>query len=287
MPRFRSYDSTELAYHVQGAGPPLVCLPGGPARASSYLGDLGGLVADRTLIMLDQRGTGESAVPADESSYRCDRIADDVEALRLHLALDRMDVLAHSAGATVAHLYASRCPGRIAKLALVTPSLRAVGLPAVGAAEAQASRSCEWWFAEARAAAFAWDQAVAEGRPSAELAPLWQPAAPFAYGRWDERARAHSEAETWERSHPGTDGFYAGFEPDTALVRAALKALDVPVLVLAGELDAAPTPEAARRLAALYPRAEVVVQAGASHYPWVDNPVSFRTTVRDWLVATG
>jgi len=35
MPSFCAADGTELAYHVQGA--PLVCLPGGPGRASSYL----------------------------------------------------------------------------------------------------------------------------------------------------------------------------------------------------------------------------------------------------------
>jgi pimeloyl-ACP methyl ester carboxylesterase len=286
VPRFRSYDSTELAYHVQGAGPPLVCLPGGPARASSYLGDLGGLVAHRTLIMLDQRGTGESEVPADEASYRCDRLVDDLEALRVHLALDRMDLLAHSAGASVAQLYATRFADRIARLVLVTPSLQVLGLPPVGAAEAQAKRAGEWWFAEAKSASYARQQAIAEGQTSADLAPLALAAAPFWYGRWDERARAHSEADSWERSHPGTDGFYAGFEPDTAAVRDALKALDVPVLVVAGELDAVPTPEAARRLSGHFPRAEVVVQQGAGHFPWVDDPVGFARTVQDFLAAT-
>ena len=59
MGRFRSYDGTELAYHVQGRGPLLVCLPGGPGRSSAYLGDLGGLSAHRTLVLLDTRGTGD------------------------------------------------------------------------------------------------------------------------------------------------------------------------------------------------------------------------------------
>lgn len=283
MPRFPSYDSTELAYHVQGAGPPLVCLPGGPARASSYLGDLGGLTSDRTLILLDQRGTGESAAPDDETTYRCDRLVEDLEALRGHLALDRMDLLAHSAGGIVAQLYASRYPERIARLMLIAPGLRAVGLPAVRASEVQAGRADQWWFAEARAAMYAWEQATAEGTPSAQLAPLRLAKAPFSYGRWDERARAHSEADSWERSHPGTDGFYAGFDPDTEQVRGALKSLDVPVLVLAGELDPRPTPEAAHRLAALFPRAQVVVQQDSGHYPWVDDPVGFARTIRDFL----
>src|SRR5215212_11058548 len=98
MATFDSADGTRLAYHQAGEGRSLVCLPGGPMRASAYLGDLGGLSAHRRLVLLDLRGTGDSAVPADPASYRCDRLVDDVEALRVELDLDRMDLLGHSAG---------------------------------------------------------------------------------------------------------------------------------------------------------------------------------------------
>ena len=90
MARFASYDGTQIGYRVLGAGPPLVCLPGGPGRASEYLGDLGGLSRSRQLILPDTRGTGQSADARDPGSYRCDRLAGDVEALRAHLGLDRM-----------------------------------------------------------------------------------------------------------------------------------------------------------------------------------------------------
>jgi len=39
VPSFASYDGTEIGYRLLGAGPPLVCLPGGPGRAAEYLGD--------------------------------------------------------------------------------------------------------------------------------------------------------------------------------------------------------------------------------------------------------
>src|SRR5918995_3787249 len=132
-----SVDGTRLAHHRAGEGPPLVCLPGGPMQASAYLGDLGGLSAHRSLVLLDLRGTGESAVPADPTSYRCDRLVDDVEALRAHLGRDRVDLLGHSAGGTLAVLYAARYPDRIGRLALVTPSPRAVGLEITDAARRQ------------------------------------------------------------------------------------------------------------------------------------------------------
>jgi pimeloyl-ACP methyl ester carboxylesterase len=86
---FDGADGTRLAYHQAGEGRPLICLPGGPMQASAYLGDLGGLSAHRWLVLLDLRGTGASALPADPTSYRCDRQVDDVEALRMHLGLGR------------------------------------------------------------------------------------------------------------------------------------------------------------------------------------------------------
>jgi pimeloyl-ACP methyl ester carboxylesterase len=121
---FAAADGTRLAYHRTGAGDPLVCIPGGPLHASAYLGDLGGLPS---LVRLDLRGTGDSAA-ADPATYRCDRLVDDVEALRVHLGLERMDLLGHSAGAAVAVLYATRYPEHVARLVLVTPSARVVGL---------------------------------------------------------------------------------------------------------------------------------------------------------------
>ncbi|MEV7892447.1 alpha/beta fold hydrolase, partial [Streptomyces sp. NPDC088357] len=129
MPTFTSYDGTELAYHLKGEGPPLVVLPGGPMRASAYLGDLGGLGAHRQLVLLDLRGTGASATPADPATYRCDRLVDDVEALRVHLGLAETDLLAHSAGGSLAMLYAARYPARVRRLALVTAIPWALGMP--------------------------------------------------------------------------------------------------------------------------------------------------------------
>jgi pimeloyl-ACP methyl ester carboxylesterase len=97
-------------------------------QASAYLGDLGGLFARCSPVLVDLRGTGASAVPADPASYRCDRLVDDVEALRVHLGLDRIDLLGHSAGAALALLYAARHLDRVGRLALINPSPRVVGL---------------------------------------------------------------------------------------------------------------------------------------------------------------
>jgi pimeloyl-ACP methyl ester carboxylesterase len=153
MQRFRSWDGTELAYQAVGSGPPVVCIPGGPGQAVEYLGELGGLSDHRTLILLDNRGTGASQAPQDPTTYRVDRLVQDVEALRGHLGLDRMDLFGHSASGGICLLYAAEHPHRLDHLVLVGPSLRVIGLPSdLGIEQVLARREHEPWYAEAVAA---------------------------------------------------------------------------------------------------------------------------------------
>ena len=58
MSRFAAPDGTSLAYTEVGTGPRLLCVPGGPGRASAYLEDLGGLADERTLVLLDGYESG-------------------------------------------------------------------------------------------------------------------------------------------------------------------------------------------------------------------------------------
>ncbi len=278
MPTCYAADGTELAYHVQGEGVPLVCLPGGPMRASAYLGDLGGLSGHRQLIMLDLRGTGKSAVPADPGSYRCDRLAEDVSALQGHLGLDRCDVLGHSAGANIAVQYAVTHQQRVDKLALITPSGRAVGLEPDGEMrrEIVRLRRDEPWFAEASAAF----ERVAAGAGTDDD---WAAMAPLFYGRWDAAAQAHEAAGEAQTNEDAAEAFAAEGAFDPAATRAALTAFGSPVLVLAGALDLSRPPRVTAELAALFPAARLTIQPGAGHYPWLDDADRFVSAVTTFL----
>ncbi|MFI1104098.1 alpha/beta fold hydrolase [Streptomyces melanogenes] len=270
MPTFSTYNETKLAYHVFGEGPPVICLPGGPMQASAYLGELGGLSAHRQLIMLDLRGTGESAAVADTASYRCDRLVQDVEALREHLGLDRVDLLAHSAGTNLAVRYAERHPERVARLALITPSVAALGTTVAGEVRRETAllRREEPWFPEAFAAL----EAIFAGKATADS---WQAVAPFWYGRWDEAARAHKAAEDGQKNGEAAAAFGGEGAFDPEATRAALARLDSPVLLLAGEVDLNSPPGAMAELAEVFPHAELVVQPGAGHFPWLDDADRF------------
>jgi pimeloyl-ACP methyl ester carboxylesterase len=274
MAAFDGADGTRIAYHQAGEGDLLICLPGGPMQASAYLDDLGGLSAHRSLVLLDLRGTGESAVPADPTSYRCDRLVDDVEALRTHLGRDRIDLLGHSAGGALALLYAARHPDRIGRLALVSPSPRAVDLEITDSDRREVAelRRGEAWLPDA----FAAFERIWSGDATAAD---WDAITPFTYGRWDAVSQAHHAQQASHRNEDAAAVYYSAGALDPAATRSALARLQARVLLVVGEYDVALPPKCAAEYAGLFPQAELAVQPGGGHFPWLDDPEWFAQTL--------
>lgn len=278
MAGYRGFDGTELAYRVRGEGASLVCVPGGPMREAAYLGDLGGLSGLRRLVLADLRGTGQSAVPADPATYRCDRQVEDIAALQDHLGLGRMDLLAHSGGANLAVLYAARYPQRVGKLVLLTPSPFAVGLEVTAPMRRDSLRLCAGEPGIDKAIA-----AVDRVQTGSGTKDDWAAIVPFTFGRWDAAAQVLQAGQD-EQVNAEAAGIYAGpgaFDPAATL--AALGTLDSPVLLLAGQVDLNTPPPVATEFAALFRRATLVIQPGTAHYPWLDNGPAFLSAMAAFL----
>jgi pimeloyl-ACP methyl ester carboxylesterase len=278
MTTFAAHDATTLAYDVIGQGSPLICLPGGPMQDAAYLGDLGGLSRHHQLILLDPRGTGQSTTPADTTSYRCDRQVDDVEALRVHLGLDQMALLANSAGANLAVLYAARYPQHVSKLALIAPSVFAVGITITAQARIEAAqlRHDEPWFDKA----FAAFEAIMAGTAGDDD---FLAVRPFSHGRWDAATQAWAAEQDSHRNQQAATIFSSDGAYDPDATRAALATLHAPVLLLTGEVDLGTIPSAAAEYAGLFANATLVIQPQAGHFPWRDDPDRFVATVSTFL----
>lgn len=279
MTSFASYDGTVLTYERRGQGPLLACVPGGPGRAVAYLEDLAGLSAERTLVLFDPRATGRSEVPADPASLRFDRLAGDLEALRVHLGQDRLDVLAHSAGCVVVQAWAAQHPDRVGSLVLVTPSDRLQGGDRSDVPAVRAGFADEPWYADAAEAAGLLDQA-----PRSQHATLERQVRPFSYGRWDGRTQAHAAGADRQSSKRAQLGFAAGVEEvDVAALLAGLRQVMAPVLVVGATRDALTGLASVPSVAAGFPNATVRWVEGAGHFPWVDEPAGFLTAVGSFL----
>ena len=64
---------------------------------------------------------------------------------------------------------------------------------------------------------------------------------------------------------------------------AALARVTAPVMMYAGQTEIGPTPELAAEAAGLFPGWELTVQAGAGHYPWLDDPAWFTARLLAFL----
>ena len=268
MPSFRTPDGLTLSYRLVGDGPLLVCQSGGPGRASSYLRDLGGLA--RTLLLLDSRGTGSSERPADPARLAAPYLAGDLATLRAHLGAATFDLLGHSAGAIVAQLYAAAHPATLRRLVLVTPSGRLQGRAGLDVPELVERRRAEPHLAAAIAA-------FERGESGAATRPLL-------YGPWNDVTAAHAAGADTEMDPVAERNFGpAAGSVDEAAVVAALRAVTAPVLVVAGELDAATGVDGARAVAESFPDARLEVLPRCGHFPWVERPAEFAALVEEFL----
>ncbi|MDD9995271.1 MAG: alpha/beta fold hydrolase, partial [Dehalococcoidia bacterium] len=114
-------NGTTLHYELLGDGPPLMLMHGGLGFDHTYFRPwVDPLAEDFTLILYDHRGNGRSERPPDLDDVFHSTWADDAEALRQHLGFDRMTLLGHSYGGTIAQHYAIRHQQHLAGLILAT-----------------------------------------------------------------------------------------------------------------------------------------------------------------------
>ena len=103
-------------------GPLVVVLHGGPGAHHDYLlPQYDRLATGRELLYYDQRGGGRSPVPRETPVGWQEHVA-DLEAIRGALALERLTLCGYSWGGLLALLYYVEHPGRVERLALVSPA---------------------------------------------------------------------------------------------------------------------------------------------------------------------
>jgi proline iminopeptidase len=272
---FRTQDGRTLAYRREGAGPLLVCHPGGPGFSSRYLADLAGLGETFTLILLDPRGTGGSDRA---SSYATDDYAADLEAVRVHLDLAQIDLLGHSHGGVAAAAYGARHPTRVRRLILASSFVR---IHPEEMETAMQERSGEPWYEDAREALELEDAGAYETED--ELAEITRRFWPMYFARYDDVARSYLEESIFpERPNPhALREFNEGIE--TWDMRDELPLIESPTLVITGERDFITGPFCSQEIAEGIGGAELVIVPDCGHFTFVECPQRFREEVARFL----
>jgi proline iminopeptidase len=264
-------DGVRLHYRVIGAGRDTVfVVHGGPGFGSDYLiPDLLPLAAHHTLVFVDQRNAGRSTLLTDTAALNAARLVDDLEAVRRYFRGDQLTLLGHSWGGLLSGLYATRYPTRVKRmllLAAVAPVASAMnGFAPMARIDSSPNADRVRNLARFRA-----------GTPDSTKAcwdyyAIWVRgyfATPVGARRmWGDMCLVPVEAML-----RGNSGY-----PSQSLgpwdLRANLKAVTAPVLILHGDADPVPLTAAQAWQAAL-PNARLFILPGAAHMPHVDRPAA-------------
>jgi proline iminopeptidase len=283
MPSLVTSDGRTLGWRERGAGPLLLCHPGGPGCSSEYFGELPVLAAQRTLLLLDPRGTGASDRPADPAAYDLEQYAADVEAVREHLGLERIDVLGHSHGGFVAMTWAGTNPEQVGRLVLANTTPRFTDAIRQARRERALSHQGQPYYEDAMAAM----RAHHEGRydDDAALLELYRRESPlFApvgadltlVGQAMSRAGTNADALRHFNEH------VAGRMDH----RPLLARVDAPTLVIGGDLDPF-GPSTQEEIAAALPHATLTILPGSDHFPFLEpeQAAAWEQAVLDFLKA--
>lgn len=106
-----------------GSGEPLLVLHGGPGMFHDYLvPHFEKLANNYQIIFYDQRGCGKTEFPKDTSTINTLNFVEDLEAIRNHLKIEKMNLVGHSWGAALAISYGKKYSANLNKLVLISPA---------------------------------------------------------------------------------------------------------------------------------------------------------------------
>jgi proline iminopeptidase len=226
------------------------------------------------LVYFDQRGHGRSA-RCSPAKYTLDENVDDMEALRQYLGLGPIVSIGTSYGGIVAMAHAARYPQAVSHLVLVATIAHAgyvIRAKAIAAERGTAEQiaACEDMFA---------------GRlDSADKLQRYFEAMQTLYSYRRELTAGVAlgptilEPEPFNRAH-GPDGFLRTFD-----LRAELRLIEAPTLILAGRHDWICAPEFSQEMHQLIAGSDLRIFENSGHTIGGDEPEHFLDAVAGFVV---
>jgi proline iminopeptidase len=281
-----------IYYKALGAGEPLVILHGGPGASHDYLLPyLLPLAKTNRLVFIDERGSGRSTKLDDPSGYTVESMADDVEAVRQALHLEKISLLGHSYGGVVAQAYALKHQEHLSHLILAstfhsTRQLNDAFRRMVAAMKPELRDRIE---ALEKAGLYGNGKDFEQNRyAEAYMVAAWgEGYFPYLYRRHPDPnfAPAASGAMSWDlyREMWGSHGEFV-VDGNLASVEYAdrLGSIRVPTLITVGDHDEC-DPAIARDMQRCIPGSQLVVLPESGHMTFVDQPSLFLKAVDDFV----
>ena len=273
----KTKDSVRLYYNIVGAGnDTLMVVHGGPYNSNYLLSDIKPLAAHHTLLLYDQRSAGYSTVVKDTASLNASKYIEDIETVRKHFNIEKVNLLGHSKGGLLAGNYAAKYPNRVKSMILVNPS------PLTNSWKSSYKSNMDsitnlvykqnekkYYNSPIDSTKSCWDYYALEAR-------YYYPTQVHARRMWGDVCNSiQANMLNPYIGYMGTTIKKINIIPELAKVKAS-------VLVLAGDQDYKPF-GAFEEWKESFPNSAIVRFRGSGHFPHVDDPDLFFAAVEQFL----
>jgi pimeloyl-ACP methyl ester carboxylesterase len=259
----RGGDALPLYVEASGSGESVLLAHGFGGSARNFRPQLRALRGRYRTIVYDARGHARSGAPETAADYSPECFVSDLGRVLDQAGAERAVVGGLSMGAGVALRFALAHPGRVQGLVLASFPEAARAGAGLAARAVGFARALDEEGLLAAGERFVWGED--SGLSSSDAARVRQ-------GFLEHRphALAHVLREL------------VAVQPAVGELAPRLRGLDLPVLIVAGEVDA-PSVVSGRELAAALPRARLVVIEGAGHIVNLDRPEAFNAALLAFL----
>lgn len=274
-------NGVNIHYTVRGSGPAMIAHSGGPGMDARFWDDFAKIDDFLTVVMLHPRGSGLSGSAAGDA-YLLPDYASDVEALRVHLGLDKPILMGWSHGGMVAMQFAFTYPDSLSKLILVDTSAYFGEFLSDIEAAVQDFKG-EPWFEKSFAALKA--EWAGEYQTDEDMAGLWAEEMKFYFKQFDARAEAyHGRTKDLPVRVPPLKTFNDK-EAATMDLRPQLKNISAPTLVIVGRHDFITNVAMAEEMIKHIPKAQLEIFEDSGHFALVEEPEKFYRVIKEFAVS--
>lgn len=272
----KKLNGADLFVTIKGKGETIVVIHGGPGLNQSYFKPhLDELEKKFRVIYYDQRASGQSATPSADS-ISMQFFVDDLEALRLHLKLEKLNVIAHSWGAVLFTNYAIKFPQHVNRVMLVSPAMLSREYDQEAAANAKVS---------------------AIGQDSVDRATIMSKGN-LAIADYEKLLKLSFKASSYDRNNieklnvnlPGnfvdaSRALFTGLMKDEASkanLYDSLAKFNFPVLIVHGQSDILPT-SSIERMRKKLPLGSLMIFEKSGHFPFIEENKKFIALTADYF----
>jgi proline iminopeptidase len=272
-------NGVQIHYTVRGSGPVLIAHSGGPGMDARDWDDFARIDDFVTVVAIHPRGSGLSGEAAGDA-YLLPDYAADLQALRLHLGVDKPIVMGWSHGGMVAMQFAFTYPQSLSKLILFDTS--AYFGEFLGDIEGAVQEfKNETWFEKSFAALKA--EWAGEYKTDEEMSRLWAEEMKFYFKKFDERAQGYQERTRDLPIRIGPLRTFNDKEAATMDLRSHLHRIIVPTLVIVGRHDFITNVAMAKEMVRHIPNARLEIFEESGHFALVEEPEKFYRVIREFV----